>query len=323
MINLFVMVLNMSLISAYAIVAILFARLILRNSSKKILYLLWAAVGFRLAFPFSIESPLSFMPFTFQSFSTEITNTPMTYGEGSFATMIFPGDILQTVLLVASFVWLTGVVFMLGRGIYTFVILKRKLSLVTRLEENIYVSDKLKTPFVMGIFFPKIYLPAHLSTLEQKYIILHEQTHVKRGDHLAKYAAYFLLSVHWFNPLVWVAFSLMNKDMEMACDESVISKLGGGTEIKKDYSFALLTLATQNPVINGITPAFNNSNLNPRVKNVLNYKRQSYLVLAISIVFVLVLGVGLSVDRVGSYAIDYVVSEDSATESSFAVLCCD
>ena len=297
MTSLFVAVFNMSLTGAFVILAIFLARLILRKGPRSILYFLWIAAGFRLAFPFSFESVLSFMPFSNQLIPTDITHILAPYAQDSYTTNFFGSSSLHNILAVASLVWIAGFVLMLTRGAYIFIKLKSKLSVATKIEDNIYVSDNLKTPFVMGLFTPKIFLPAHLSTLEQKYIILHEQVHIKRGDHVSKYIAYLLLCIHWFNPFVWLAFSLMNRDMEMACDERTLNILGGGTEVKKDYSFALLTLATKSPLISGITPAFNHGDLGSRVKNVLHYKKQSHLVFIVSIAMVLILSMGLSFDR--------------------------
>ena len=138
----------------------------------------------------------------------------------------------------------------------------------------------------MGVFRPKIYLPSNLNDTEQSYILLHEQTHIKRFDHIIKLISFFVLCVHWFNPLVWVAFYLSGKDIEMSCDESVIKRLGN--EVKKDYSTSLLTLATGRRIVGGTPLAFGEGDTKVRVKNVLNYKKLAFWMIVVSIIAIVI-----------------------------------
>ena len=300
MINLFISVLNMSLTGAFVITAICFARLVLRNNPKIFLLCLWAAAGFRLVFPFSIESTFSLMPFSAQMIPADIVSYDL-----SAATLANGGSRLQIWLIIGACIWLAGVLFMLFRGVASLVTLKRNLKEAVNVEANIYETETLKTPFVSGVFSPKIYLPAHLSDQEREYVILHEQAHIRRYDHIVKFAAYFILCLHWFNPLAWLAFLLMNVDMEMSCDERVLKGLGGGAEIKKNYSSALLSLATDRCIIGRSSLAFNDGDVSSRVKNILNLKKQPYIAFVMSMMLVAALSVGFSVNRVtANYHID-------------------
>ena len=311
--SLFITILNMSLTGAFVISTICLVRLVLKKSPKIFLYCLWAVAGFRLALPFSIESVFSLMPFDAQL---------ITYvGDLPVAALPYSSSPLQMWVAIGSFVWLAGAILMILHGAVSLAILKSKLKEAVNVEANIYEAEMLKTPFVIGVFSPKIYLPAYLSAREREYIILHEKTHIRRRDHIVKFAAYFILCLHWFNPLAWLAFLLMSKDMEMSCDERVLKELGGGDEIKKGYSSALLSLAAERCVISGSSLAFIDSDVSSRVRNVLNMKRQSFMTLGVSMALVVVLSAGFAVDRISAYVASHDVVAYQA--NLFAIFCCD
>ena len=317
MTNLFITILNMSLTGAFVILILCLVRLPLRKSPRIFLYCLWIVVGFRLVFPFSIESALSLIPFHAQPIPVDIA---------SVSTPLPSGSPLQMWMAIGALVWLGGVLIMIVRGVVSLVRLKGKLKGVAHVEANIYEVEGLNTPFVMGVFSPKIYLPAHLSEQERQYIILHEQTHIRRGDHIVKLAAYFMLCLHWFNPLAWLAFLLMNMDMEMSCDERVLHELGGSAEMKKDYSSALLSLASGRRMIAGASLAFMDGDVSPRVRNVLRLKKQSYIALGVSVLLVLTLSVGFSVNRVSAHPTSYYISSEAPPQVDpfqKLFLCCD
>lgn len=150
--------------------------------------------------------------------------------------------------------------------------------------ENIYLADHISTPFVIGLIHPKIYLPSTLTEQEMSYVILHEQTHIRRFDHIVKMIAFLALAVHWFNPLVWVAFLACVKDMEMSCDERVLKDMGAG--IKTNYSASLLSLATGRRLINGSPLAFGEGNIKGRIKNVLNYRKPAFWIILAAVIAV-------------------------------------
>jgi beta-lactamase regulating signal transducer with metallopeptidase domain len=191
---------------------------------------------------------------------------------------------LRIFITAAAVVWLVAALLMLGYGLATYFILKHKLNKNAILTapygetSNIYKSPNIKSPFVLGFFEPKIYLPLSLSANELEYVILHEKIHIERRDHITKFAAYIVLCLHWFNPLVWLAFSLMEKDMEMSCDERVLKEMGGG--IKKTYSMSLVSLAADQRFFASSPLAFGEKSTESRVKNVLKFKKRSKIFVA-------------------------------------------
>ena len=149
---------------------------------------------------------------------------------------------------------------------------KLKNSSLNNLKDNVYTSDAISTPFVFGIVRPKIYLPKGLTEQQQNYVITHEKVHIRRGDHIIKLFAFVITCIHWFNPLVWLSFFLLEKDMEMSCDEKVLQILGH--EHKKDYSYCILSLASDKRFVPKAYLSFGDSDTKKRIKNVLNYKKR-------------------------------------------------
>ena len=287
--SLFLTILNMSLTGGFVILAICLARLPLKKTPKIISYCLWAVAGFRLVFPFSIESIFSLVPFKAQTIPPDIAMQPIPHIDSGIpfvnnaAGAILPTaaptasfNPLQIWITIGAFIWLIGIIALFVYGMVSFLILKRKMRAAMHLKENIFQAKNIKSPFVLGFFSPKIYLPVGLSAKEKNYIILHEQTHIRRRDHIVKFAGYFILCLHWFNPLVWLAFMLMGVDMEMSCDEHVLKEMGG--ETKKDYSLLLLSLATDRRIIGGSPLSFGEGGVKNRIKNILNFKRPSRLI---------------------------------------------
>jgi beta-lactamase regulating signal transducer with metallopeptidase domain len=199
---------------------------------------------------------------------------------------------LQIYVEIGAYIWALGIIVLLVYSLVSILILKRQLKSAELIEKNIYEAKNLKTPFVLGLIKPKIYLPVGLNATERSYILLHEQTHVHRKDHIIKVLAFLILSIHWFNPLVWVAFILMSTDMELSCDERVLRQMNN-EDIKKPYVNSLLSLATGKHILNGSSLAFDEGNVRGRIKNVLNYKRPRFWVIVLSIVIVTVAGIGL------------------------------
>lgn len=297
--RLFLTLLNMSLTGAFVIAAICLARLPLKRAPKIISYCLWAVAGFRLVFPVTIESAFSLMPFSAQPIPLDIAMQTVPRIGSIFLPAPAPlasVNPLQVWTFIGTYVWLIVAAVMLIYGVVSYLILKRSMCGANHIDGNIYEADNVQSPFVLGVLKPRIYLPLGLSEQEKRYIILHEQTHLRRYDHVIKFAAYFVLCLHWFNPLVWVAFRRLGVDMEMSCDERVLKELGG--EIKKDYSLSLLSLATQRRTIGGSPLAFGENSIKERVKNVLNLKKPSRMIIVLAIALAVVLSVGFAVNRV-------------------------
>jgi len=180
-------------------------------------------------------------------------------------------------------------------GVISYIILKNKMRGAVHAFANIYESEHIKSPFVLGVFRPTIYLPPGLSIKEQDAVIFHERTHIQRRDHIVKLIAFFILCIHWFNPLAWVAFILMGADMEMSCDERALNEKR--VVNKKDYSMLLLSLATERSIIGASPLAFGEGEVKSRIKNILNFRKPARAVVIIAVVCVAVLSMGFALNR--------------------------
>lgn len=274
--TLFPTLLNMSLTAGIVILCVIAARLALKRAPKVFSYALWAVVLFRLLCPVSLPSGISLLgaldaparqaspvvstvtyvqpqrqPEAIQPQTEQVPVEPQTPASDSLAPVVPEQQATSTVdwAAVAAWVWLAGVLGMAGYSIFALLRLRRRLVGSLRLRDNIYLADHIFTPFVLGLVRPRIYLPSTLTQGEMGYIIRHEQYHIRHGDHVVKVLAFAALCLHWFNPLVWAAFILAGKDMEMRCDEAVVRQLG--ERVKADYSASLLALATGRLTIAG------------------------------------------------------------------------
>ena len=315
--DLFLGVVNLSGSASIVILVVLLARLLLKKAPKIFSYALWAIVLVRLLIPISITSPVSAVPelsavdsyeinavlpeIEFETFSDwqenlqSIQNAP----ENNGVVVLVSRGLEPTYYL--SMFWGAGMAVMGLYGILSYVRVRRKVRISVPLRDNIFIADDIKSPFVMGLFRPKIYLPCALGEKEQEYIILHEQHHIRRFDHLIKALAFLALTVHWFNPLVWLAFVLSARDMEMSCDEAVICK--AGEDIRAEYSASLLTLATGRRIIVGMPLAFGEGDPKSRIRNLANWKKPAFWVIVIAIIVCIALAVCLLTDPVddGTY----------------------
>jgi len=305
--KLFVSILNMSLTGGVVIVAICFIRPLFRRAPKFISYALWAVAGFRLAFPFSVESVFSLMPINPQPIPADIAAQSARADSGIAAVNgtlsgILPSaapaanvNYLQIWITAGAYIWIIGAAVMLVYGAVSFVKLKNKMRNAVCAQSNIYQADNIKSPFVLGVLRPRIYLPFGLTAQEREYILLHERTHIKRYDHLIKFAAYLILCLHWFNPLTWVAFYLCGEDMEMSCDERVMKEFG--RDIRDDYSMSLVRIAMRGRVLGGSPLAFGEGGVKGRVKRVLSFNKPSRGFIIAAAAFAAVLGTGFTLNR--------------------------
>ena len=302
--KLFLQIINMSITSSYIILFIIAIRIILKKAPKIFSYVLWLIPFFRLIFPFSFESLFSFISINKNTIPEDIvySQTPQIQSGisaiDSTVNRALPKLVvgtsvnsMQTWITIGTLIWLIGIIILLIYSIYSTLKLSKVLRSAISLYDNIYEIETIKTPFVFGLIRPKIYLPNNLSDTEKSYIIKHEQTHIKRFDSIIKFVAFFIVSIHWFNPLVWVAYYLMGEDMELSCDESVIKEMG--YEVKKDYSSSLLSLSSGEKIIGGSPVAFGENNIKGRIKNILNYKKPKLGVILISLIIILILALGL------------------------------
>ncbi len=307
-------VLNMSLTAGVIIVFVLPFRLLLKRAPKIYSYALWSVVLFRLLCPVSFSAPVSLLgmfdaPVVEQRTSSiafipsDIVHTE--YPEVSLPVPLLDdainaslpqgeeqlvADPLEAPTTIATYVWMLGILGVFGYGLVSYCKLRRKLVGAMQLRGNIYLADHIQSPFVMGLWRPRIYLPSALEASELKYIILHEQHHIRRLDPIFKMLAYLALCVHWFNPLVWVAFVLSSKDMEMSCDEAVVKKLG--EDIRAEYSASLLQLATGQKILFGTPLAFGEGEPSGRIRNLARFKKPTFVITLAAVLLCVVCIVG-------------------------------
>lgn len=307
----FLNILNMSFVASFAILAIILACLLFRKLPKIISYALWSVAAFRLVIPFSFESMMSFFPKVLNTnpipndIGLQVTpqiNSGVNVVDNLVnqslpeATPYSSINPLQVFEWGATIVWIAGISLLICYFVYATFKLKKQTSNAKWLKDNIYEMHNLETPFVFGFIKPKIYIPANLNNEELKYIILHEQVHIKRKDHIIKIIGFAILTIHWFNPLVWIAFVLMNRDMEFSCDEKVL-KLA---DDKKSYATTLVSLATEKKILHYGPVAFSTGDVKKRVENILNYKKPKMWVTVISVCIVGFIGFGLMTNPVNS-----------------------
>ncbi len=304
--ELFLSVLNRSLTASYVILFIIIIRLLLKKAPKVISYALWGVVAFRLIIPFSFESMFSLMP---RNTNTVPIPHDIIYQQSpkinsgldvvdSLVNESLPAPAigasvnpLQIYIEIGAYFWILGIMILLIYSLVSGILLKRQLRSAELIEQNIFEAKNLKTPFVLGLLRPKIYLPVGFNDKERSYILLHEQTHINRKDHIIKMLAFLVLSVHWFNPFVWIAFMLMSMDMELSCDERVLKEMN--EDIKKPYANSLLSLATGRHILNGSPLAFGEGNVKGRIKNVLNYRKPPFWIIVFALAIAAVVSIGL------------------------------
>lgn len=302
--KIFIHLLNMSYIGGIVIGAVLIIRLFIKKVPKKYSYMLWMVPLVRLMIPISIESVLSLIPINPEPIPVNIgyaatprVNTGVTNVDYSINNILPAPEIaasfnpLQIIISIGAIIWFIVMVGMIFYGVKSYYKLKKQLSDSTLIEGNIYYSNSIETPFVMGFVKPKIYLPNSVIESEKVYILLHEQTHIKRFDHVFRFISYITLCVHWFNPLVWISFYVSGKDMEMSCDESVLSELGG--KVKKEYSQSLLNFTTRKTKLSMSPLAFGEGDTKGRIKNVLNFKKPKTYFIILVVILLVIVSIGL------------------------------
>lgn len=293
----FLSIVNMSISASWLVLAVLLLRLLLKKAPKWINILLWGIAGLRLIMPFSFESIFSLIP-SAETISPEImTNTSPAINMGipvlnntinpvindSFSPEIGASvNPLQILIPIMSVVWLVGVVALLFYTLISFLRLKSKIGTAVLLRDNIFQNENVASPFVLGIIKPKIYLPFNISEQDKELVIAHEKAHIKRKDHFWKPLGFLSLTLHWFNPLVWLGYVLLCRDIELACDEKVVKELDN--EQRADYSQALLTCSINRRMIAACPLAFGEVSVKDRVKSVLSYKKPAFWVIVVAVI---------------------------------------
>ena len=295
--ELFLKIINMSISASWLVLAVLILRFVLKKAPKWINVLLWGIVAIRLIFPFSFESTLSLIPSaetiplnigmdttpTINSGISAINNAVNPIISQSNTPMAGASvNLLQITIGIYEYIWIFG---MIALALYTAISywrLRRKVDTAVRYKDNIFQSENVSFPFVLGIIKPRIYLPFKMNGQYLEYVVAHEQAHICRKDHWWKPLGFLLLMIHWFNPLMWLAYVLLCRDIELACDEKVIKELGN--EQRGDYTQALVACSVNRRMIVACPLAFGEVSVKERVKSVMNYKKPAFWVIIISVI---------------------------------------
>ncbi len=316
MADIFLKIFNMSISACWIILAVTLLRTVLKKAPKWINCVLWASAGLRLIMPFSFESIFSLLPsaeFVPQEMihshsSVDVSgaeilnyvgNNPVWYDLGiSNGRLVFTEiaapdsgfvNPLLIITYISSIVWGVGIVALLIYSLVSFIMLKRKIGTAVLLRDNIYQSEAVVSPFVLGIIKPKIYLPFNINAQDMEHVVAHERAHLHRKDHWWKPLGFLILTLHWFNPLVWLGYVLLCRDIELACDEKVVKELNN--EQRADYSQALLTCSVNRRMIAACPLAFGESGVKNRVKSVLNYKKPAFWIIAVAVIASIVVAI--------------------------------
>ena len=295
--ELFLKIINMSISASWLVLAVLIFRFVLKKAPKWINVLLWGIVAIRLICPFSFESTLSLIPSaetiplnigmdttpTINSGISAINNAVNPIISQSNTPMAGASvNLLQITIGIYEYIWIFG---MIALALYTAISywrLRRKVDTAVRYKDNIFQSENVSFPFVLGIIKPRIYLPFKMNGQYLEYVVAHEQAHICRKDHWWKPLGFLLLMIHWFNPLMWLAYVLLCRDIELACDEKVIKELGN--EQRGDYTQALVACSINRRMIAACPLAFGEVSVKERVKSVMNYKKPAFWVIIISVI---------------------------------------
>ena len=302
--ELFLKIVNMSISASWLVLVVLILRFVLKKAPKWVNILLWGIVAIRLICPFSFESALSLIPsaetfpekvisgpsFDVQTGITPVDNRINDYlGDRYFEGVTVPANNGNNIMPILTIVWTIGILLLVAYTVISYWRLRRKVDTAVRYKDNIFQSENVKSPFVLGIIKPRIYLPFNMNGQDLEHVVAHEQAHIHRKDHWWKPFGFLLLTIHWFNPLVWLAYVLLCRDIELACDERVIKELGN--EQRADYTQALVACSVNRRMIAACPLAFGEVGVKDRVKSVMNYKKPAFwgVVLAVIVcVFVAV-----------------------------------
>ena len=327
--SLFLKLVNMSISASWLVLAVVVLRILMKKAPKWMTCALWAMVAIRLVFPFSIESAFSLVPKPVSSGqvvenlsdtywgSTQILQDgtagyqaavdagrePVAIGNGHYYVVTAqdgisePPTVANTVIPVLSDIWIIGAAALLVYAAVSYLLIRRKVSASLHLRENIYLCDYIESPFILGIFRPRIYLPSSLERSQWPHVLAHEQAHLHRKDHWWKPLGFALLCVYWFNPVLWLAYILLCRDIEMACDERVIRDMD--TRQKQDYTTALLECSMPRYLVAACPLAFGEVGVKERVKSVLNYKKPAFWIILIALILCVAAAVCFLTDPVG------------------------
>ena len=302
--DLFLKIVNMSISASWLVVAVLILRLVLKKAPKWVNVLLWGIVAVRLICPFSFESALSLIPsaetfpekiisgpsFDVQTGITPIDNRINDYlGDRYFEGVTVPTNNGNNVMTILTIVWIIGILLLVAYTVISYWRLHREIDTAVHYKDNIFQSENVSSPFVLGIINPRIYLPFSMNEQDMEHVVAHEQAHIRRKDHWWKPLGFLLLTIHWFNPLMWLAYVLLCRDIELACDEKVIKGLSN--EQRADYTQALVACSVNRRMIAACPLAFGEVGVKERVKSVMNYKKPAFWVIILAVIACVIVAV--------------------------------
>ena len=339
----FLKLLNMSITASWLVLAVIVIRLLLKSAPKAITVFMWALVGIRLACPLSLESIFSLIPSAetipanmissdapaIQSGIPVLNSTVNPIISNSLApSAVDSVNPIHTITYAASVIWIVGILIMLIYTAISYLHIHRKVLEATPLKDNIWLCDHISTPFILGVIRPCIYLPSHMSEQDMEYVIAHEISHLKWHDHWWKPLGFMLLTVYWFNPVLWIAYILLCRDIELACDEKVIKAMG--PESKKPYSNALINCSVPRRTIAACPLAFGEVSVKGRIKSVLKYKKPGFWTIIVAIVIFTMVAVGFLTNPVSNKSvnsklavfIDCEIASHHQSERSKDNFCC-
>ncbi len=328
--TLFLKILNMSISAGWLVLAVLILRLLMKRSPRWLHVLLWGLVALRLVMPISPRSMFSLIP-SAETVPMDIAMTetpqiesgiPMINGvinpvlsETGTPTLGASVNPLQVITTAASYLWLLGVLGMLLYTVISYLRLRYRLRTAVRLRDGIYQSENAVSPFVLGLVKPGIYLPYHIGANALGYVVAHEEAHIRRKDHLWKPLGFLFLTVYWFHPLLWLAYILLCRDIELACDEKVIGVLGNAQ--RADYTEALLACSVNRRMISACPLAFGEVGVKQRVKSVMHYKKPAFWVILLSLLIALIAAVCFLTDPIEDEepALDITVAHSDSLDT--------
>ena len=295
--ELFLKIINMSISASWLVMAVLILRLVLKKAPKWVNVLLWGIVAVRLICPFSFESALSLIPsaetfpekaisgpsFDVQTGITPVDNRINDYlGDRYFEGVTVPANNGNHMMNILSIVWTIGILLLIAYTVISYWRLHREIDTAVRYKDNLFQSENVSSPFVLGLIKPRIYLPFSINGQDLEHVVAHEQAHIRRKDHWWKPLGFLLLTVHWFNPFVWLSYVLLCRDIELACDEKVIRELGN--EQRADYTQALVACSINRRTIAACPLAFGEVCVKERVKSVMNYQKPAFGIVILAVI---------------------------------------
>lgn len=306
---------NMTITGSYIILAIILIRFLLQKAPKIFSYCLWIVAGLRLICPFSFSSVLSIFNFlSVPAQESAVSGATVNgYVPDEIGTMHIPEistgidaadkvinpvlptpeigesiNPMQIIMAIASVLWIAGIVVMAVYGVVSFIKVHRRIEFATKLGGNAYECEKVRSPFVFGVFRPRIYLPCGMDEKQREYVILHEKNHIRRFDHITKLLSFTVLMLHWYNPLVWIGYNLMVRDMEMSCDERVLRELGEAE--KKNYGLTLVAVGANRRFAAAAPLSFGENVVEKRIVNVLKFKKPKTIAIILCVAVCIAVG---------------------------------